>query len=94
MALQQPGTELMSVSSVLTKDCVDTCQYETMLVMEGLAAGAKLIWVACAATRAMMASGLQLLSRAMSGSVFLLHLGSMLMSLAHVTTVGNRNYAC
>lgn len=77
----------MSVFSVLTKDCV-----KIMLVMEGLAAGVILIRVECAAPRTMMTSGPQLLSRTMSGSVFLLHLGSALMSVTHVTTVGHRNY--
>lgn len=48
-----------------------------MLVSEGLAvAGAILIWVTCAATKAMATSGPELLLRIMSGSAFLLQLGS------------------
>lgn len=58
-----------------------------MLVSEGhTAARAMPMWVACAATRAMMTFRPKLLVRAMSGPMVLLLLGSILIFMAHVTT--------
>lgn len=42
----------------------------------------------------MVISRHELLQRNMSGSVFLLKLGSMMMSMTSVTKRGNRNHAC
>ena len=58
------------------------------------AVGAILIWVAWSASRAMITSGPELLLRAMSGSMVLLQLGSVLMFMARVTTRGHRSHAC
>lgn len=49
--------------------------------------------MACTVTGEMMTSRPELLSKAMSGSVILLGLGSMMMSLAHVAIEVHRNYA-
>lgn len=71
-----------------------------MSVFEGLAAaGTILIWVACHPDQhgPMVTSIPEPLPRVMSvisGSVFLLELGSVIMSMAHVTTGGHRNKAC
>lgn len=69
--------------------------FDVMLVSEGLAAvEAILICVNSVAIRAMMISGPELLPRAISGSIFLLHLGSMLMSKAVITIGDHRNHIC
>ena len=47
-----------------------------------------LVWVYCAATRAMVISGPKLLQRAMSRSMALIQLGSVMMSMAIVSTGG------
>lgn len=54
---------------------------------------ARLIWVACSATKAMVTPKLGLLLRAMSRSVVLLQLGSVLISRAYVFTgvIGNKH---
>lgn len=62
-----------------------------MLVSEDLAAtGTLLIWVVCAATGATVTSG----PKDIYGSMFLLKLGSVMMSMAHVPTRVNRNHSC
>lgn len=66
-----------------------------MLVAKGLAAtGAILVSVVCAASGTMAIAKPKVLWRAMSESVFLLQLGAVMMSMAHVTTGGHRNHAC
>lgn len=58
------------------------------LVSKGHGAmGAILIWMAYAATGAMLLSWLWLLPKATSGFVILLHQGSVMMSVAGVSTV-------
>lgn len=60
---------------------------ETVLVSLGYSAtGVILVWVACAATVAMVMSKPKLHPRVMSGSMILLQLGSVLTSVAHNTT--------
>ena len=51
-----------------------------------------LIWVACAVTRAMETSRLELLLRAMSGSMALQQLGFLMISMARVSTEGHKNH--
>lgn len=61
-----------------------------MLMSESLAvSGAILIWVTCVTTEAIVTSGLELLLRALSGSMDVLQLGSVMMAMAHVATVGS-----
>lgn len=50
------------------------------------ASGAVLIWVACADTGALVASEPELLLGSVSGSVVLQQLGSVVMSMVHVST--------
>lgn len=58
-----------------------------MLVSQDLAvAGATLFLVTFVATGAIVISRLELLPRALSGSLFLLQPGSVLRSMVHVTT--------
>lgn len=65
-----------------------------MLVPGGhVASGAVLIWVACADTGALVASEPELLLGSMSGSVVLQRLGSVVMSMVHVSTGGHWNNA-
>lgn len=60
---------------------------ETMLVSLGYSAsGVILVWVACAATVAMVMSKPKLHPRVMSGSMILLQLGSVLTSIAQDNT--------
>lgn len=67
----------------------------TMLVSSGhTAAGAILTWVACTATGAIVTSKPELLLKAISGFMFLLQLGSVLVSLDLVTTSNCRKHAC
>ena len=64
-----------------------------MLVSEsGAATRTILIWVTYAATEAVVTSRPDLLQTAISGLVFLLQLGSVLMSMAQVTTRGQKNH--
>lgn len=67
-----------------------------MLVFKSLAVtGALRIRETCdAATRAIEMFRPELLPRTMSGSIFLLQLRSMLMSVACVATGGHRNHVC
>lgn len=69
---------------------------ETMLVFKGLAVTEAIrIWETCAAAdRAIVMFRPELLPRIMSGSIFLLQLRSMLMSMACVATEGHRNHVC
>lgn len=57
-----------------------------------IAAGTMLIWEACATLGVMVTSGPKLLLMVMSGSMVLLHMGSVMMSIAHVTTEAHLNY--
>ena len=60
-----------------------------MLVSMGHAATrAILIWMTCTVTEAMVMSRPKLQLRAVSGSMILLQLGSMLMSVVYVITGG------
>ena len=63
---------------------------KTMLMFESFAvSGAILVWVTCAAIGAMVTSGPELLLRAISRFMYLLQLGSVMMSMVHVATVGS-----
>lgn len=53
-----------------------------------------LIWAACAAIRAKVMSGPELLGKAMSGSAVLLHLEFVMMSTVRVSTGDHRNHVC
>lgn len=79
----------MSVASVTSKGCADTQgqRPENILMSEGNAATrATLIWVACAATWTILAPGPGQFPRAMSRSMVLLWLRSVLIFMARVTT--------
>lgn len=78
-AHRNPGSGLQPVVILVSADCV--------------AAAAMLVWVACAATEALMLSSHRLLPRAMSGSMTKLQLRSVLMSEARVTSGSHRNHA-
>lgn len=66
-----------------------------MLVPEGHAAtGAILSWVTCATTRTLVRSKAKLQLSVMSGSMVLLQSGSVLKSLASVTTGVHCNREC
>lgn len=51
-----------------------------------------LIWEACAVTRATETSRLELLLRAMSGSMALQQLGFLMISMVRVSTEGHKNH--
>lgn len=76
MSLWKPGSRVDSVAPGVTEGSDQPLG--TMFVHAAI--GAKLIWVACVAT---MVSWLEL--KAMSGSAFLLYLGSVLMSMVCVS---------
>lgn len=56
------------------------------------AAGTMPIWEACATLGVMVTSGPKLLLMAMTGSMVLLQMGSVMMSIAHINTEAHLNY--
>lgn len=95
LILPQPESVLMSVASVTNKDTVDAQGRANTWGHFGIwrSCYSVLIWVACAATWGpWWHPCLSFCQGVVFRSVILLKLGSVLISMAHVTTVSHRNH--
>lgn len=90
MALWPSGSVLISMVPVAIEGCKDawSLAFRDIWVYESYPATWKMpIWKACAPTK----GHVDLWTQAMSVSIVLLKLGSVLISIAHITTKGHRN---